>query len=104
MLKLGDRVKIKFTKTKGEVEPVRNAETGEPLPWKFGGEDMWVTVTGQNDINYTGRLTSRPMVVDYKFNDKITFYEDQVLVRRSPSLKSKLVYNFIDWFNPHWSR
>jgi len=104
MLKLGDRVKIKFTKTKGSAESPRNAETGESLPWEFGGENMWVTVTGRNDTNYTGRLTSRPMVVDYKFNDKVKFYEEEVLVRRPPSLKAKLIYNFIDWFNPYWSR
>jgi hypothetical protein len=106
-LKLGDRVKINFTKTKGEVEGPRNAETGELLPWKFSGEMMWVVVTGPKNKetdSYTGRLINKPMAVDYKYNDKVKFFDHEVIERRPPSFKAKIIYNIIDWFNPHWSR
>lgn len=105
MLKLGDRIQLKFTRTKGVVEVPRDVRTGEELPWKFGGENMWVVVTGRNTPGYyTGRLINKPMAVDYNYNDKIHFPENKVLDHRTATFKAKVIYNFIDWFVPAWSR
>lgn len=105
MLKLGDRVKIKFTKTQGKIENPRDVKTGKSLPWNFGGENMWVVITGRKARgHYTGRLVNKPMVVDYKYNDKVGFHESEVLEHRKAIFKAKVIYNFINLFVPSWSR
>lgn len=106
-LKLGQRVKLNFTKVSGPVEAPRDVATGQEMPWSFGGEMMWVIITGPKNSKtgkYTGRLLNKPMVVDYKCNQKVYFLESEVLEVRGPTLKAKLVYNFIDWCVPSWSR
>lgn len=105
-LKLGQRVKLLFTKTSGEVAKPRDAATGKKLPWGFGGEQMWVIITAPKDPEtgqYTGRLLSKPLAVDYTYDQTIFFREDEVLEARGPTLKARVMYTFFNWAAPGWS-
>lgn len=68
------------------VGPLRSADsqprdgaTGRPLPWNFGGEEMWVNVEERlSDGRYRGKLRNRPVAIDGAYDDELVFHPRQV--------------------------
>jgi len=78
-LNRGDRAKLMFVgPTKSDATP-KDAETGAPLPWKFGGEAMWVYIVQAKGGRYAGVLLSSPMVIDGQRDDLLVFTPRQII-------------------------
>lgn len=102
-IEIGDRVQINFNKPIEPMAMPRDAQTGKILPWKFGGELMWVLVTGNPEENsWSGRLLNNALSLPLKRDTKVQFNTEEILVHKKGGKLARLLYQTFNWLAPGW--
>jgi hypothetical protein len=99
----GDFVLYRFQSDIPVAPPV-DVSTGAPLPWKFGGEVMWVLVTDVSRGLIYGRLASSPLAVPMQEDQRVTVPVNKIEGHRRGGLANRAFYKILRWASPAWAQ